>query len=355
MSESNDPIQQRIEQSVLDGPHVVIIGAGATIAAIPNGDKNGRKSSVMNNFVANLGLEDLMSQVSLKTESSNIEDIYSELCEHPEYEAVRFQIEKRIFDYFESLEIPNSPTAYDYLILSLRKKDWIFSFNWDDLIIQAYARCYRITRNLPELVFLHGNVNVSFCADCSKPQRRDFGACCECGGKLIPVPLLYPVKQKDYTSSEYLKKAWETLSYALDKASILTIYGYSAPKTDAAAVDLMKTAFANRIRWYDTFEVIDIAPRETIYSAWSDFITAVHEHITIHKSIFDQTLMMEFPRRTVEGYLKRNLTGWFGTSAISLSECQTMDQLAIMLKPLIENEDNGDNTVICLKFREKQN
>lgn len=36
-------------------PHVVLLGAGATMAAIPNGDKNGRKSSVMNNFIEELG------------------------------------------------------------------------------------------------------------------------------------------------------------------------------------------------------------------------------------------------------------------------------------------------------------
>lgn len=31
-------------------PHVVILGAGATMATIPNGDKNGRPCSVMHGF-----------------------------------------------------------------------------------------------------------------------------------------------------------------------------------------------------------------------------------------------------------------------------------------------------------------
>ncbi|MHA1748548.1 MAG: hypothetical protein ACTSXN_02865 [Promethearchaeota archaeon] len=30
-----------------------------------------------------------------------------------------------------------SPTIYDYLILSLRKKDVIATFNWDPLLVQA--------------------------------------------------------------------------------------------------------------------------------------------------------------------------------------------------------------------------
>ena len=34
--------------------HTVILGAGATMAAIPNGDKNGKKSSVMNGMISKL-------------------------------------------------------------------------------------------------------------------------------------------------------------------------------------------------------------------------------------------------------------------------------------------------------------
>ena len=40
--------------------HTVILGAGATIAAIPNGDKNGRKSSVMNGLIEKLNLHEVL-------------------------------------------------------------------------------------------------------------------------------------------------------------------------------------------------------------------------------------------------------------------------------------------------------
>lgn len=60
-------------------PHVVLLGAGSTIATIPNGDKNGHPCSVMNGFVKNLSLEHILSKVELLTKSDNIEDIYSEL------------------------------------------------------------------------------------------------------------------------------------------------------------------------------------------------------------------------------------------------------------------------------------
>ena len=33
--------------------HTVILGAGATMAAIPNGDRYGKKSSVMNGMILN--------------------------------------------------------------------------------------------------------------------------------------------------------------------------------------------------------------------------------------------------------------------------------------------------------------
>ena len=36
-------------------PHVVILGAGASCAAIPNGDKNGKRISAMSGFIDKLG------------------------------------------------------------------------------------------------------------------------------------------------------------------------------------------------------------------------------------------------------------------------------------------------------------
>ena len=64
--------------------HTVILGAGATIAAIPNGDKNGRKSSVMNGLIEKLNLHEVRKGIELRTQSDNLEDIYSELHSRPE-------------------------------------------------------------------------------------------------------------------------------------------------------------------------------------------------------------------------------------------------------------------------------
>lgn len=120
-------------------PHVVILGAGATVAAIPNGDKRGRKSSVMDGFIEMLGIDQVIQGADLKTRSTNLEDIYTELHECTDCEEVRLELDKRIRDYFLKLELPDDPNIYDLLLLALRKKDLIATFNWDPLLLQAYT------------------------------------------------------------------------------------------------------------------------------------------------------------------------------------------------------------------------
>lgn len=351
MTDDDVSIQRQIENDILNGPHVVILGAGATMAAIPGGDKNGVKSSVMNDFIKNLHLDDVMKDVKLRTRSRNLENIFSELCEHPEYDDVRDALEQKIYSFYSSLIIPDKPTAYDYLILSLRSKDSIFTFNWDNLLIQAYTRCLAITEDLPQMFFLHGNVSVSYCEHCHILQKKSNVLCVKCKKPLTPTQLLYPVRKKDYTASEYLRGVWGKFEEELQKASVLTIFGYGAPKTDVDAFRIMKSAFAGKQRWYDHFEVIDLKPREQVYRTWTPFIRATHDHFQYYQSIFDKSLLCEFPRRSIEGYVMRFFKGWWGTSAIHLHECQDFSELEDLLKPLLDQEDNGDYSVIPIKHR----
>lgn len=85
----------------------------------------------MNGMIQKLKLDDLMEDVKLDTECNNIEDIYSELYMKSEYKDVVTELEKRLYDYFDSLELPDEPTIYDMLILSLTEKAVIATFNWD--------------------------------------------------------------------------------------------------------------------------------------------------------------------------------------------------------------------------------
>lgn len=236
--------QTAIEKAMVQRPHLVILGAGATIAAIPNGDKNGKKSSVMNDFATNLNLLELLKTITLDTESNNIEDIYSELFDRTDEDSikVREQLESTIRNYFETLKIPDDPTIYDYLLLSLTKKDAIVSFNWDDLLIQAYQRVHKITKNLPYISFLHGNVGAGYCSKCGQLGARR-NKCPECGKLFDASPLLYPVRKKDYGSNLFISSQWEGLKEYISRAAVITIFGYSAPKTDTEAIKILKIIF----------------------------------------------------------------------------------------------------------------
>lgn len=112
---------------------MVILGAGATIAAIPNGDKNGIKSPVMNDFFKVTNLEYLLDEFEITTTSKNLEDIYSELYENHLYKDKLYKINDAIYKYFSQLTLLDQPTVYDFLILGLTGDDLIATFNWDPL------------------------------------------------------------------------------------------------------------------------------------------------------------------------------------------------------------------------------
>lgn len=58
------------------------------------------------------------------------------------------------------------------------------------------------------------------------------------------------------------------------------------------------------------------------------------------------TYLAEFPRRSVEGYVKRNIEGWWGGSTLTLKDCNTFDELAHFMEPLLKNENQNDFNVI---------
>jgi hypothetical protein len=322
-----------------------ILGAGATKATIPNGDKYGRQSPVMENFLREIGIESLLNGVKLRTKSHNIEAIYSELVTKPEYTDIVTKIEEGIVTHYRQMQIPDAPTLYDYLILSLRKKDCIATFNWDPLLIQAYNRVNKITHDLPEMLFLHSSVAVGICEDCRhyEPYRNKY--CSLCGEPLISPRLLYPVENKDYSQNIYIQDAWNTLQNYLETACIVTIWGYSAPKSDKEAKKIMLKAFSSDYRPLDQIEVIDIADEDKLYETWQPFAKDTNYHLNIHKSLMD-TYIGEFPRRSVEGYVKRNIEGWWGGSTFVMKECNTFEELAKLVEPLLVNESRKDYNVI---------
>ena len=68
--------EEEIAQLRMRRPHVVILGAGASLASCPNGDKNGKRLPLMYNFVEVLNLTELLSGAGIDFEGRNFDEIY---------------------------------------------------------------------------------------------------------------------------------------------------------------------------------------------------------------------------------------------------------------------------------------
>ncbi len=111
-----------LDGNVNNSPHVVLLGAGASLAAFPNGDANGKQLPLMNNIVEVVGLSDLFDDEGINYKNINFEILYSNLKNNENGKNIVAVIEQTIQKYFSEMQIPKSPTLYDYLILSLRSK-----------------------------------------------------------------------------------------------------------------------------------------------------------------------------------------------------------------------------------------
>lgn len=178
-------------------PHLVLLGAGASLASFPAGDKNGRKLPLMNSLVEKLNLYDFIPK-SLENYITDFEKLYSKIASNSSLKSVRRIIDKKVYEYFYEMEMPDKPTLYDYLVLSLRKKDLIATFNWDPLLLQTMRRHSQFA-NLPNVVFLHGNVAVGVCYNCGITGYKYNKFCHKCHKAFEESKLLYPVENKNYS------------------------------------------------------------------------------------------------------------------------------------------------------------
>jgi len=289
--------KEEIESLVMERPHVVVLGAGASYAALPDGDRYGRKLPLMNNFVHILGLGNLLQQNRIIEPYDDFEAIYSDITVKQSKQGLKRDIEEHIRTYFNSLELPENPTLYDHLILSLRPKDVIATFNWDPFLSQAIVRNLQFIKKPPQVFFLHGNVTYAYCHKCKigLPLQT---TCTKCGETLQSAPLLYPVKEKNYQSNPTVQAHWRGLEHYLKKAWAITIFGYNAPKSDIEAVKLMKDAWGEtEDRNLEQTEIIDIQSEEELVNTWGPFIHS--HHYEIHRSFYD-SIIAEFPRRSGE-------------------------------------------------------
>lgn len=329
-----------IEKYMKSRPHVVLLGAGASCAAIPSGDKNGRRISAMSGFIEKLGLDSIISGLSLNTFSDNLEDVYMEMDERcspgNKYEKAKNELESRIYRYMSEFSIPDTPTVYDFLLLSLTSKDLVATFNWDPLLIQAYQRVSKWhTTNLPELVFLHGNVAVGYC-EADNVIGVSGMRCSKCKKLLKPMKLLYPIRKKNYHDDIAISKSWKTLQNAMEVAYMVTIFGYSAPKSDVEAVKMLKEAWGDvNDRNLEEIEIIDLRAEEDVYHSWAEFIHS--HHFSYHNDFFDTTLG-RFPRRSCEAMFDMLMNCRFLNGEKGFNKNMSFEDISIFLSPLLTEE-----------------
>ena len=306
------------------------------MAAIPNGDKNGKRSSVMEGFLSELGMTDLVSGVQLETHSSNLEDIYSEIHEKEEYSKIRLELDVRIRDYFSDFSIPDAPNIYDLVLLGLRSKDLVATFNWDPLLLQAYQRAARITKDLPELAFLHGNVLIGSCEE-HKIVGYLHRSCPKCDSPLTPSRLLYPVKEKNYNSDPVISEFWAKVGNFLKRAYLVTVFGYSAPKTDVEAISLLSEAWGDlEKRRLEDFEFIDLKNEDDLVRTWKKFVHT--HHYTVCRDFFESSIARS-PRRTTEELFDRTMNCIFTDPELSFHPNISWDEIKSSVDKLKTEED----------------
>ena len=132
---------------------------------------------------------------------------------------------------------------------------------------------------MPKLAFLHGNVLAGFCE-----ADRTFGLtgqlCRHCGEPLVRTPLLYPVRHKNYAKEFAIASQWSLLKRSFKSAFMITIFGYSGPRTDQEAISAMQEAWGTPDdRSMEQTAFITLQNDDEISAAWKGFIHTHHYEV----------------------------------------------------------------------------
>lgn len=333
--------EDRIKTVYNGGRHVVILGAGASIAStMRNREIGGKILPSMDNFIDIVGLQDIVDKIPSNLKSTNFETLYSNLHNIDPNSVNLKEIESRIQEYFGNMKLPNEPTIYDYLVLSLRSKDLIATFNWDPFLYQAYVRNYNLG-NLPGIVFLHGNVAIGYSTKDGRMGAAGYTHT-QTNSYYEPTKLLYPVEHKDYNTDEFISTQWSIIKELLNSPSTkrLTIFGYSAPASDIEAVELLNEAWGSGDkRNMEQIEIIDIRPETIITENWRGFI---HSHHYDYVNDYFKSSLALNPRRTCESYFQHFMpmlpSEMFSENNPVTSNFKTLKELQEWHKDLIDAE-----------------
>jgi len=250
----------------------------------------------MSDFVEVVGLQQIIQEMGY-SEKENFETIYSELYKRGMAKELDF-LDDYIHNYFSKYTLPSEVTLYDLLLLSLRRKGFIVTFNWDPLLSQAYKRWRHLGNVLPQMIFLHGNVSISV-NDGLRSAKFTSDLLVK-DNEFEPSKLLFPIENKNYNSDPFIQAQWRMCEWAFERAYMVTVYGYIAPKTDVEARSLLLNAWTkNTTKTLSEFDIIDIASRDEVQKSWDEFIVRDHGSIT---QSFEHNYLTKHPRRTCEAF-----------------------------------------------------
>lgn len=122
---------------------------------------------------------------------------------------------------------------------------------------------------------------------------------------------------------------------------VVYIFGYSAPVSDKAAIQLMHDAWGgSEKRNMEQFEMIDIRNENEVRNSWDTF---VHSHQYEYCTDFFQSSLAQHPRRTSESYFN---WAYCITPELAFHEAmpvpqdfKTMQELWDWYQPLIDVEE----------------
>jgi hypothetical protein len=325
-------------------PHVVILGAGASRAAFLNGDVKGKRIPVMADIVDCLELRAAIKAAGFPA-GADFEAIYDELATKGRNPTLQAEIESRVQSYFAAMELPETPTLYDYLLLSLRDKDYIATFNWDPFLAKAFMR-NRGAASLPRVLFLHGNVEIGICLE-HRTKGFKGDSCQQCGTLFQPTKLLYPVRQKNYSADPFIAAEWKELEAALADGYLLTIFGYGAPATDVEAVNLLLRGWGQNPTFeLATVQIVDIRSEADLEKTWKRFFCRTH--YSTNPNLWN-TWLLRHPRRSCEALAMATLQS-DPIRDNPFPKLQSLSQLHAWIAPLVleENEELFSGTP-CLQ------
>ena len=301
---------------------------------MPCNDKNGKEVPLLKDIHKVLGLTDVLKHNGY-TDLDNFESIYSQICIREDQKDFKKEIEDKVFDYFSNLEIPDEINLYDYVLLSLTSKDVIISFNWDPFLLQAYIR-NREVGNLPQLLFPHGNTAVGLCYNClTKGFIKEY--CFKCGNGFKKMPLLFPVKKKNYYDGSIIENEWHEAKTALSNACGLTIFGYGVPETDSEALRLIKTSFEeSQIKEIAPLTIINLeSEKQNQIEKWSSIISMRVFQYCEH---FSESILWKWPRVSLETLFDAILQQQPRDSNKPYKTFNSLSELQLFVKSITEFE-----------------